>query len=174
MIYFVRHGETDYNKISKFQGHLDIPLNETGINQAKQALENSKSIKINTIFCSPLSRAVETAKIINKYHNAKLIFDDRLKELYMGTLQDRIKNDLTKQEQNLAFTSPEYFGGESIQEFCMRVHSFFKEIENSKENILIVSHGGVYRAIYKYINNIDNFDFELKTIPNATIILIKE
>jgi broad specificity phosphatase PhoE len=174
MIYFIRHGETDYNKVKRFQGHLDIPLNQKGVVQAKLALEGSKNLKIDKIYYSPLKRAAETANIINSFHNAKMIKDDRIKEINMGSLQGKYKDKLKKFEQILAYTNPERFGGESHEQFCKRVKSFLDEIINSTENILIVSHGGVYRAIYKIMNNLDNMQFELVPLPNAKIITIKE
>lgn len=156
------------------QGHLDIPLNETGIAQAKEALENSKNFYFDKIYSSPLSRARQTAEIINEHHKVNIVFDDRLKELYMGSLQGALLSELNEADKTLAFTKPEHFGGESHTEFCGRVESFFKEIENSTENILIVSHGGVFRAIYKYINNIKGFDFEYEPLKNAIITKVKE
>ena len=89
MIYFIRHGETEYNRDFRFQGHLDNPLSDVGINQAKTACENSKNYKFDKIYCSPLIRARQTADIINSYHNLEIIEDDRLKEIYMGSLQGR-------------------------------------------------------------------------------------
>ena len=174
MIYFIRHGETDYNKDKRFQGHLNISLNQKGIVQAKIALDCSKSLKIDKIYCSPLKRAVETAKIINSFHNAQIIKDDRIKEINMGSLQGKSKDKLKKFELILAYTNPERFGGESHEEFCDRVKSFLDEIIDSNENILIVSHGGVYRALYKIMNNLENMQFELDPLPNAKIVTIKE
>ena len=173
MIYFIRHGETDYNKAFRFQGHLDIPLNATGLMQANKALENSKILHFDKIYCSPLTRAKQTAEIINSFHNLPIIEDDRLKEIYMGSLQGRCFKDLTKQEQDFAFTKPEYFGGESHDELCLRVIEFFKEIENTNEDILIVSHGGIYRALQKYLNNLENLQFDIKPLPNAEFIILK-
>lgn len=173
MIYFIRHGETEYNKAFRFQGHLDNPLSDVGIKQAQQALENSKQFTFDKIYCSPLTRAKQTATIINSHHNLDIIEEERLKEIYMGALQGRFFNDLSDEEQKLAFTNPEYFGGESHEEFCERVIDFFKTIENSKENILIVAHGGTYRALYKYLNNLENLEFNLRPIPNAEIVIIK-
>jgi broad specificity phosphatase PhoE len=66
MIYFVRHGETEYNVLNLMQGHMDIPLNENGINQAKIAREELKDLKIDEIYSSPLIRAYKTAEIIKK------------------------------------------------------------------------------------------------------------
>ena len=174
MIYFIRHGETDYNKDMRFQGHLDIPLNQKGLVQARLALEKTKSIKIDKIYYSPLSRAKKTAEIINSFHNAPMIADDRLKEIYMGSLQGKVPSKLKEFDRLLAFSNPERFGGESHDEFCSRIKSFFEEIKNTNENILIVSHGGVFRAFYKIINNLDDLQFEMQPIPNASLIVLKE
>lgn len=174
MIYFIRHGETDYNKDMRFQGHLDIPLNQKGISQAKQALEDSKKYHFDIIYHSPLSRAKQTAEIINSFHNVPMVSDDRLKEIFMGSLQGQIPKNFPEEEQKLAFSNPEYFGGESHEEFCARIKSFLDDLGSSNKNILIVSHGGVYRAIYKTINNLNDLQFDMKPIPNASIVLIKE
>lgn len=174
MIYFIRHGETDLNKTKTFQGHLDIPLNKKGIVQANLALESSKSIRIDKIYYSPLSRAKKTAEIINSFHNAPMFADDRLKEIYMGSLQGKNPNKLKEFDKLLAFSNPERFGGESHEEFCSRIKSFYDEIKDSKENILIVSHGGVYRAFYKIINNLQDLQFSMEPIPNACITKLKD
>lgn len=172
MIYFIRHGETNYNKEKRLQGHLDIPLNETGIAQANEALEILKQYQFDEIYCSPLSRAKQTANIINSYLKIKISIDDRLKEICMGTLQGTLLSDLSEEDRELSFSHLEYFGGESTEEFNLRVESFFKEIENSSKNILIVSHGGVFRTIYRYINKINSNEYI--PLPNATIIKIKD
>ncbi len=174
MIYFIRHGETDYNKTKTFQGHLDIALNQKGIFQANLALEHSKSIRFDKIYYSPLLRAKQTAEIINSFHNATMLPDDRLKEIFMGSLQGKKFSKLKEFDKIQAFSNPERFGGESHEEFCERVKSFYDEIKDTTENILIVSHGGVYRALYKILNNLDNLQFDLETISNASIIVLKD
>ena len=63
-IILVRHGETDWNKEGRFQGQIDIPLNETGKNQAQKASNFLKSIDFNKAYSSSMSRPLETAKII--------------------------------------------------------------------------------------------------------------
>lgn len=172
MIYFVRHGETDYNVSHIMQGQLNIPLNENGINQAKQASEDLKDVKIDEIFSSPLIRALKTAEIINKYHNLTIKTDNRLKELFAGSMQGMCLNTLSTDEKQEYMNNPKKFNAESWQEFYDRVVSFFKEIEHSEKNILIVSHGGVYRNIYKYLNNIKGFHFELEDIKNSKVIIL--
>jgi broad specificity phosphatase PhoE len=64
MIYVVRHGQTDWNLEGRFQGRIDIPLNEKGKNQAKKTKEKLEGIEFDKVFSSPLKRALETAQII--------------------------------------------------------------------------------------------------------------
>ena len=64
--YYLRHGETDWNRDRLCQGHTDIPLNETGRSQAESAKVRLQDCEIATICCSPLARARETAEIVNQ------------------------------------------------------------------------------------------------------------
>ena len=173
MIYFIRHGETDYNKVHRYQGQLDIPLNETGIIQAENARDKLAGFVFDEIYSSPLSRAKKTAEIINEKQGATLFFDDRLKEIYGGTSQGSCLDTWSPEEIKELHENPKKFGAESSQQLCERVESFFKEIENTDKNILIVAHGGVYRAIYRYMNNFEEFHFKMKGLENAEAVFIK-
>ena len=173
MIYFVRHGETDYNKKGIYQGQLDIELNDEGLNQAMQARENLKNIKFDEIYSSPLKRALKTAEIINEYHNLEIKTDDRIKEFFGGEMQGKVYDKIPKDILDDFHNNPAAYGAETWQGFFDRIVSFFKEVENSDKNILIVGHGGTYRNIYKYINKTDRFDFKIDKIRNAQIVEIK-
>ena len=173
MIYFIRHGETDYNKLRIFQGHLDIPLNEKGIMQAETARDELAGFVFDEIYSSPLSRAKKTAEIINEKQGAVLVLDDRLKEINCGEMQGKCVNDLSEDSIRDFHENPEKYNAESTIALCARVEEFFKEIEDSDKNILIVAHGGVYRALYRYLNGIDEYHFEMKGIKNATAVFLK-
>ncbi len=173
MIYFIRHGETDYNKEGRFQGHLDIPLNANGIAQAEKARDELAKFHFDLIYSSPLLRASRTAEIINEKQNVNLVLDDRIKEIYGGKIQGTRKDERSDDVQLLMYENPESLGIETSAHLCERVESFFKEIENYDKDILIVAHGGVYRALYRYLNNIEGYDFEFKRIENATAIKLK-
>ena len=67
-IILVRHGETDWNKEQIFRGRIDVPLNSTGLKQAKATGEALKDWKIDAVYSSPLSRALDTAKAIAELH----------------------------------------------------------------------------------------------------------
>ena len=91
MIYFVRHGQTEWNKIGRMQGRIDIELNSEGKEQANIVKEKLKGVKFDKVFSSPLKRAKETAQIIC---NQEIIFDDRLKERFNGELEGKTKNEI--------------------------------------------------------------------------------
>lgn len=172
MIYFVRHGETDYNVKGIIQGQLDIPLNEVGIMQAQRIAQILKDEKIDLIYASPLSRTRVTAEIINEFHNVEVVFDDRLKEFFAGTRQGTGFSDKEKKEKAEFLISPEKFGAESNYEFYDRCVSVYKDILKLNKNVLIVSHGGVYRSIYRYLNNILDFSVKVPTPINCEVINI--
>lgn len=174
MIYFIRHGETDCNKAHICQGHLDVPLNDTGISQAQNARDSFSELVFDEIYSSPLQRAKLTAEIINEKHNAKLMFDDRLKEVNCGILQGRCLLNFSNEQRQYFFDNPKEFNAESTKELCDRVEAFFKAVENSNKNILIVAHGGVYRALYRYINKIEGYHFETQKVKNAEFMKIKD
>ena len=79
----IRHGETDWNAIGKLQGRTDIPLNETGIQQAEECSEFLKTSQWDVIITSPLQRAKQTAEIINKNIKVPVIeMDDFMERDY--------------------------------------------------------------------------------------------
>jgi broad specificity phosphatase PhoE len=85
ILFLVRHGETDWNRNPKrLQGRKNIPLNAKGIDQAECLAEFFKDIEISTIFSSPLSRAYQTANIINRFHNLPIEQDEQLIEMDFG------------------------------------------------------------------------------------------
>ena len=172
MIFFVRHGETDYNTQGRVQGQLDIPLNDNGINQAKQLSENLKEYKIDIIFCSPLLRARKTAEIINENHNVEIVYVDNLKEFYAGSKQGTKVSEWSKDETEEFRLYPERYGAESNKDFYTRSVNAFKE--NSKfENALIVSHGGVYKHLHRHLNNIQDLAEFVAVPANCSVIKLK-
>lgn len=90
-IYIFRHGQTDYNAARRAMGRLDIPLNETGLQQASELADKMSDTKIQAIYSSPLSRAMQTAQIVSgKIGNAPIMQNDGLMERNMGKLQGHV------------------------------------------------------------------------------------
>ncbi len=143
MIYFVRHGETDFNLFCISQGQMNTSLNRKGLQQAKDVAQKFKDIKIDKIFCSTLNRAVQTVEEINKLYSLPIIFDERLIEMSKGKLQGNISN---QKKYNKFYKNPHKFGGETTLDVYLRVKSFWDDLQEYKgQNILIVSHGVIYR-----------------------------
>ena len=166
-IYVVRHGQTDWNINDKLQGCSDVPLNNAGIKQAHITKEKLINIRFSKIYCSPLNRCIETAKIINK-DNLQIITDDRLLERNFGDLEGTQGNNI---EDFLIYNKNlDSFNVEPIQTFFSRVHSFLKEITNNSndDKILIVTHNGVNTAINCFFNpKLTNSNLRLLNIKNC-------
>ncbi len=94
-VILVRHGETPYNKVKRYQGHLDIPLNEDGIKQAKLLAKSLKDYPIDVFISSPLSRAYVTTETVAKAKGMTVAYtDDRLKEIDYGDWAGEFVADL--------------------------------------------------------------------------------
>ena len=156
-IILVRHGETDWNKEGRFQGQIDIPLNETGKNQAQKASNFLKSIDFNKAYSSSMSRPLETAKIIlGKKSNLSILKIDELSEishgLWEGKLEKEIKttwpemlNKWHQEPENVIM--PE---GESIEDVSKRSLNAWQNIcknQNKNDITLVVAHDAVNKTL---------------------------
>lgn len=95
--YFLRHGQTRWNVEGRFQGHTDIPLNELGLAQARDAAKILARCPVDLIVASPLIRARETAEIVAEHIRKPLQFDDELRERHFGRFEGLVVNDVKAQ-----------------------------------------------------------------------------
>lgn len=153
-IYYVRHGQTDWNLAQKMQGgQTEKPLNETGIEQANETRKELENVKYDIIIRSPMYRAEQTAEIINQDRNVPTIVDERIRERKLGELEG---HDITEEmentiwDYNLNYDIPE---GENLHDFEKRILDFFKDIKQkyASETVLIVAHGGVAKVIKAHL-----------------------
>src|ERR1700722_10318253 len=86
-LFMVRHGQTEWNKLRKIQGHADIPLSEAGILQAQEIAQRLASHRFDAIISSDLQRAAQTAAIINEYHKHDIKLESLLREQHYGIAQ---------------------------------------------------------------------------------------
>lgn len=155
---FIRHGETDYNKMRKHQGQdIDAPLNEAGLRQAKETAKNLSS-NFDIIISSSLKRSLRTAEIISEYFKKGLVIDDRIKEKSWGKLAGLTDKEIEKitdgkvlKEQAINQTY-DYrpYGGESAEDVKKRFLEFIKETKKKYKGktILVVAHGGIIRMAH--------------------------
>ena len=154
-IIMVRHGETDWNKEGRFQGQIDIPLNENGKIQAKQASEYLKEISFNKAYSSSMVRPFETAKIILD-NDLKINKIDNLKEISHGLWEGKLEKEIKAKWPKLLddwHHTPENVimpEGESIREVAKRSISAWESICAAQEDndiTLLVAHDAVNKTL---------------------------
>lgn len=168
MIYVVRHGETDWNKEGRYQGRIDVELNEVGVKQAELLHNELKSIKFDVVFSSPLKRAYKTASLIT---NNNIIVDKRLIERGNGKLEGKLKKEVEKIEYN--DLNCKGYGIENIVDFKKRINDFLDEIilKYKNKNVLIVTHAGVSIYIRCYFDgDPKGNDYDKLKLKNCEII----
>lgn len=167
-VYLVRHGEVNHN-LYKLYNREDEYLNETGIKQAEELREKIKDIEYDFIISSPLSRARQTADIIN-VDNKNIVIDDRLKERDPGSLSGQPLEVTNREEYWNYYATIQYGTSENIKEFFNRVYNFLDELKTKDyKNVLIVAHSGVSKAFSGYFNGIDNGKFLNRGLKNCQI-----
>jgi broad specificity phosphatase PhoE len=162
-IYLVRHGETDWNTGFLFQGQTDIPLNKTGISQAKHIASELKDKEIDVIISSDLLRARRTAEEIRKACPGKWPV-----KTFRGLRERDYGNFEGKRYDQLA-VGGRGFTGEKDKKFFARINRAFDGIMNqySGKNIVIVTHGGVVRQIVSHVLGLK--DYKRLRIYNASL-----
>ena len=153
----VRHGETDWNKAGRFQGQIDIPLNENGRRQAAAARDFLKNIPIDRAWSSTLSRPTETAQIILEAHpDVPLTQIDGLVEIGHGVWEGKLESEIREDWSELLDTwkrAPETVQmpeGETIQDVWARSVRSWGEIAGElkpEETVLVVAHDAVNKTI---------------------------
>ena len=155
-LYIVRHGETDWNKMGKYQGITDVPLNENGLNQAKACGEALKDITFDRILSSDLSRALVTAETIRGDRTTPITVDKRLRELNFGDWEAMLFSDIEARWPGLIdemYLRPHLVkvpNGESFKDLQDRAWAGLEEFINEnveEETLLIACHGGTIRTL---------------------------
>lgn len=172
LIYLIRHGETDLNKQKRLQGQTDIPLNEYGRHLALitgQAL--AKEACFDTVFSSPLGRAVETAKIIIGNRTCSFHTDNRIQEISFGEYEGLGfgTGDYSIPDPGFLnfFNAPERYvtppKGENFKDVIARTGEFLRELianpEYEEQTILISTHGCALKALLANIRQTQIKDF---------------
>lgn len=155
-IYLLRHGETDWNKEGRLQGHTDIPLNSTGRRQICNAAEVLADLPepIDLILSSPLVRAYESAQIVAdrlSYEKENIVVEPLLIECGFG-----LGEGLTVGERMDKYPDGLYPEMETYEDLIERARSAFDKIVtiyNGKKNILAVAHGAILSAVLIAVTN---------------------
>ena len=160
MIYFTRHGQTDWNVARKIQGTTDIPLNAQGRAQALSLQAQIPPLNLSKIIASDLKRARETADILNEKTSIPIVDDGRIREFRLGSLEGQPVALLTGVVWRTLFENADFFDAESLLQVYARVRSFLDSLDPT-ENILVVTHAGILKMVAYCKTHPDKFDFEV-------------
>lgn len=163
-IFLIRHGETDFNKLSKEWGQEDsAELNDWGQEQAEKIAQRLKITKFDKLFSSDLKRAMQTSEKIAKACKIEIIQDERLREYNPGEVDPSSEKWVEKYKELLATGMLKYeirpFGGENIWDLIKRTQSFLESMQQEEGTIAIISHSGVNAAFMNLSQGREKDDF---------------
>ena len=179
-LYIVRHGETEWNVIKRFQGQLNTPLTEKGIKKLKETGKKLENVLFDEVYTSELGRTVASAEIIlnenNGYKNNKLELKKlaELNEVYFGVWQGLTYEEVFlkyPEEGNNYFYNVKNYKAENVEAEKLEdaLERFLKGINkildsHESGNILVVTHGTVFEMFINYVENSSIFDIDERTL----------
>ncbi len=182
-IYFIRHGETEWNAEARYQGQADIPMNARGREQARRNGEMLRpllpAIATADYVASPLARARETMRIVRTVLNLPpddFRVDERLKEAHYGDWQGTLAADLPRVDaEGMRARTRDPFrwrpqGGESYADLMARAVPWLDSIER---DTVVVSHGGVSRVLRGHILGLDLKSVPLLDVPQDHVLVLR-
>lgn len=186
-LYFFRHGQTDWNKEGRIQGHLDIPLNDLGRDQARALIGPAKKLGIEAFLASDLSRAYESAQIISRglaSHSSSSVVPpvwthSGLREIFLGKVQGLTRQEIQDQfgdefsqrlrSEPLSDQDVIRLGSESGEQVIKRVVESIAQILKANpqfKKLGVATHGGVLRRVIQYSKLQPEFP---SPIPNGVL-----
>ena len=160
----VRHGVTAWNRARRFQGHIDIPLDDEGHRQARLAARRLAQEPVSAVYASDLGRAVQTALPIAQALGLELGSEPGLRERHYGAFEG-LDHDTLEREHAEAFArwrarDPDYAlpgGGETLRTFSARVEAALLglALRHPGERVVAVTHGGVLDCAYRIASGLD-------------------
>ncbi|WP_457681026.1 alpha-ribazole phosphatase [Thermovibrio sp.] len=163
-IILVRHGKTVWNAEGRYQGKMDVPLNEEGKEQARRVGEALKDFPVKAVYSSPLSRCKDTAWEIAKHHDLPVEVKEGFKEIDHGKWEGMLAAEVEKEYPELLElwrTSPSKVKmpeGESLQDVYERVVKAFNEVVSKHEDedlIVIVGHDATNKVLMCHLLGVD-------------------
>ena len=179
-LYIVRHGETEWNVIKRFQGQLNTPLTEKGMEKLRKTGKKLENVLFDEVYTSELGRTVASAEIIlnenNGYKNNKLELKKlaELNEVYFGVWQGLTYEEVFlkyPEEGNNYFYNVKNYKAENVEAEKLEdaLERFLKGINkildsHESGNILVVTHGTVFEMFMNYVANDSIFDIDERTL----------
>lgn len=180
-ILLVRHGQTTWNVLGKFQGQTDSPLTEVGLQQAQAIARRLRHDTINHIYSSDLLRAYRTAQIIAAARGEQqIVTDTRLRERHHGIFQGLNKAEIAvtypELYHNYDLDDPDFVipEGESRTQVWQRGWTVMNELaqQHIGERILVVTHGGILSAVLRHMLGLPLVGKRKFTLVNVSLNIV--
>lgn len=163
LILAIRHGETAWNREGRLQGHLDLPLNERGLAQARLLGEALADQPLQAVYASDLQRAFVTARALAAPHGLAVTPDPRLRERSFGRFEGKLWAEMEAESPEAALRwrqrEPDFEppGGESLNTFYARCVAAASAIAaaHAGQTVALVAHGGVLDCLYRAATRVD-------------------
>ncbi len=178
----VRHGETDWNKLGKFQGQNDVALNSLGMVQATETARAVAEYKHSAVYSSPLRRTIQVAEEISRIGGKPVVGVEDLQELNLGDLEGVSGEEIranwpgvlaTWREDPAGVSMP---NGESLVELQERAWNALTELEEAhpeEGNLIIVSHNFVIRVLVCQVLGLHLENFHRTTLSLGSISVVE-
>ena len=171
----IRHGETEWNREGRIQGHLDSPLTPTGIAQAEACARRLKAEVVDHVVASDLARVKHTAVILATAFDAPIEYEPAFRERSYGIGEGMTFAELDaihpEMYSSLRTTDPDFTveGGESRRQFHDRIARAMRAIAETHpgKRVLVVTHGGVLGVIYRWLMKLPIATAYKVDIPNV-------
>ena len=181
LFYFVRHGETEWNAEGRLCGSTDVPLSDLGRRQAQLLARRFQPIAIEALYSSPLSRALETARLIGEVIGREPVIDPRLTELNYGSWESRIFAEVKRTDpiyrswdaDPAAVAPPE---GETGIELLDRAWPFMADVaqRHPSGNVVVVCHKTVCRLLACHIMGVPLAEYRRRLpMQNAAVNILE-
>lgn len=175
----IRHGQTDMNKDQLYYGRLDVPINETGKEQAENTRKNLVELEIDydKIYSSPMKRAYETAEIVN-YKNLEIEKDDELREMDFGIFEGLSYKEIIKkypeemEKLKKDWKTYSYVTGENPFMLQKRALKFLEKIDKNKNN-MVVTHWGIICTLLSFLFSSELEGYWKYQVKNGGIVIIE-
>jgi broad specificity phosphatase PhoE len=155
-----RHGETDWNRDGRFQGHADTSLNARGREQAHELAEEVNGVEV--IYSSDLKRAIETAEVVAERLGLEVTVDSRLRERGFGAWEGltRAEIEASFREEFDRWRSGDGGGAadaEAQEAFAARIEAFLTDVlaRHPDQTVLVIAHGGSIRVVQAVASGLD-------------------
>jgi len=180
-VYLIRHGQTDWNTLGRWQGQLDVALNDVGRRQAAALAEYSTRLPIGAIYTSDLARAYDTAQPMAAALGLEPVIDQRWRELHIGVFAGLTRPEIEARypteyaaflDDDMGYAPPE---GESRLAMQQRGRAAFDDMVQAaqSETVAVMTHGGTIRLLLLSLFPQQQPDLANLKVPNTSLTLLR-